>query len=163
MHPGDIDTTTYYWQLTDTCRYLLILIALARYFLLFYTLLTPLCVIPVLFELFWHISAPLNTNKLIHSIIMNNSKTWPSQDRLNELFTYNPETGKLTRKATGRILQPTKEGYIRTSIDKSPYLGHRRIWKTMTGEEPKNVIDHIIETVLITDGAIFRILLRKRA
>jgi len=76
----------------------------------------------------------------------------PSQEYLNELFTYNPETGTLTRKKTVRsnakegqiIKSKTGDGYYRVSVDNVSYKIHRLIWKMYYGEDPADLqIDHI--------------------
>lgn len=77
-------------------------------------------------------------------------KKLPSQDYLNKLFRYEPETGFLTRRISrgsqapvGRILSHVdKNGYNLLSLDGSTYKTHRLIWKMVYGIDP-NQIDHI--------------------
>jgi hypothetical protein len=73
----------------------------------------------------------------------------PSQDVLNNLFSYNPDTGVLTRKvATSRspigspVGTPNKAGRLIASVAGKMYFVHRLIWKLVYDEEP-SVIDHI--------------------
>lgn len=74
-----------------------------------------------------------------------------TQARLKELFAYNPETGdfvvaknrKGSAKKVGAILgSKTKAGYLEADIDGKRYLLHRLAYLYMTGEFPKNYIDH---------------------
>lgn len=85
-------------------------------------------------------------------------KPLPSLERLNELLSYNEETGVLTWK----MLAPTShsnigfnnkcggkvagtiglKGYLVVGIEKSYYLAHRIIWKMVTGEDPPDQVDH---------------------
>jgi len=74
---------------------------------------------------------------------------------LNELFYYNPKTGKVYWKVTkgphakeGKEItyiskSPNKCGVHKVKIDGQLYLLHRVIWKMMTGRWPKDQIDHI--------------------
>jgi hypothetical protein len=75
-----------------------------------------------------------------------------TQERLKEVMRYEPETGhwfwvkppkynnNLVGKKTG-----TKDvdGRIRVRVDKKTYRSYRLAWLYMTGEWPKNDIDHI--------------------
>ena len=74
-----------------------------------------------------------------------------TQEELQELFNYNPETGILTRakdlhkgrwKAGDTIGFDNGNGYKRTIIKGKKYYIHRIIWMYVYGEMPK-VIDHI--------------------
>lgn len=80
-------------------------------------------------------------------------KPLPSQERLHELFRYEPETGKLTRIAkSGRrgvigevVGSRGAKGYLYVSIDGLRYLVHRIVYKMMTSEDPPagRDIDHL--------------------
>lgn len=96
------------------------------------------------------------------------SKTLPDQDLLNQLLTYEPDTGKLfwkerpvemfnsdkqssahnaaiwNGKNAGNEAFKTQLplGHRYASINKIKMLAHRVIWKMVTGEEA-DVIDHI--------------------
>jgi hypothetical protein len=77
-------------------------------------------------------------------------KLLPSQEELNERFSYDKETGVLTfkkhnyksyeGKAAG---YKQKNGYIVVNYQGKKYRAHRIIWMMMTGEDPKELtIDH---------------------
>lgn len=80
-------------------------------------------------------------------------KKLPSLKRVNELLSFDPETGVFTwnekpcrgwRKGddltAGRVLE---NGYIRIVIDRENYMAHRLAWLVSTGREPYDQIDHI--------------------
>lgn len=76
----------------------------------------------------------------------------PSQERLRELFSYDPDTGIFTRRINrhgGRWMAGTvvgsltPDGYININVDHTVYRAHRLAWRYMTGEEPADGIDHI--------------------
>jgi hypothetical protein len=68
----------------------------------------------------------------------------PSQQELNSLFNYDPETGILTRRWSGRpVIGGNKRGHVVVGVGRKFYLAHRIIWKIMTGDDPENFIDHI--------------------
>ncbi len=88
-------------------------------------------------------------------------KPLPSQERLRELFDYDPETGALTWKIkpypqAGRVVIGREAGtitkgrsqYRTVGIRESlggkftVYLAHRLIWKWMTGDDPPECVDH---------------------
>jgi len=74
-----------------------------------------------------------------------------TQERLKELFYYNPETGDFTRLV--RTANNTKvgdiagslrtDGYLCITIDFQHYYSHRLAVLYMTGLFPENDIDHI--------------------
>jgi len=75
-----------------------------------------------------------------------------TQEYLNELFNYDPETGYLTRKITrsnrnkvgdrvGSKHKSDRKTYLRVNIDKKRYYVHRVIWLLVTGDWPIEV-DH---------------------
>ena len=73
-----------------------------------------------------------------------------TQKRLKELLSYNPRTGvmrwtkprkKVIVGAIVGCLRP--DGAINASVDGKIYLLHRLAWLYMTGEWPKQSIDHI--------------------
>lgn len=74
-----------------------------------------------------------------------------TQEELKEQLHYNPETGIFTRKITSssRALAGSvtgyknRLGYIEITVKSSAYLGHRLAWLYMTGNFPKEFIDHI--------------------
>jgi HNH endonuclease len=73
-----------------------------------------------------------------------------SCDRLRELLVYEPTTGVFTNRVTRHHRAKTGEvsgtvnanGYVDMSIDGKRYLAHRLAWLYMTGEWPKQLIDH---------------------
>ncbi len=76
-----------------------------------------------------------------------------TQSELKKIIHYDSETGIITRikKRGGRTKSGVKAGwidkhgytsYIRITINKTTYRAHRLIWLYMTGDFPKNQIDH---------------------
>lgn len=74
-----------------------------------------------------------------------------TQERLKELFDYNPDTGIFTRRTgvrgrngkTGSIAgHLRKDGYITISVDKNPYYAHQLAFLYMEGYLPE-MVDHI--------------------
>lgn len=72
-----------------------------------------------------------------------------TQARLKELYTYNPETGIFQRaksikgsKIDAKVGTLTFKGYIAIRADNKMYLAHRLAFLYMTGEWPKEHVDH---------------------
>lgn len=71
-------------------------------------------------------------------------------ERLRYLVTYDPDTGKFRRNVSTspRALAGQEcgyldsKGYTRLRVDGKCYLAHRLAWLYMTGEWPKDEIDH---------------------
>ena len=71
-------------------------------------------------------------------------------EKLLSLIHYDPETGILTNKVYRQNSKPVGEslgtlsgnGQIMVSVGGRIYPAHRLIWFYMTGEWPKNLIDH---------------------
>ncbi|MFA5925241.1 MAG: HNH endonuclease [Methylococcaceae bacterium] len=90
-------------------------------------------------------------------------KELPSQEFLQECFTYDPDTGILTWKVRPRHHFTTEHsfkvfntkfsnkkaggiagrGYINVLVKNYRFRAHRIIWKLVTGNEPIDEIDHI--------------------
>ena len=75
-----------------------------------------------------------------------------SQDRLKELFHYDPETGLFTwivfrgggSPRIGTVAgSPNEDGYVKIKVDQKLYAAHRLAWLYMTGSFPSLEIDHI--------------------
>jgi hypothetical protein len=74
-----------------------------------------------------------------------------NQERLKELFDYNPVTGKLTWKINrgsrarkgGIAGSKATGGYRQINLDGKVYREHRIIWLYVYGEFPPDYIDHI--------------------
>jgi hypothetical protein len=66
---------------------------------------------------------------------------------LPELFSYDPNTGLLTRKFGRHRNKPVgclrPDGYLRMKIGTDPYYVHVVIWALRAGEWPEGDIDHI--------------------
>lgn len=72
-----------------------------------------------------------------------------TQDRLQEVLHYDPETGIFSRlESYQKRFLNTKaghvhsDGYVIISIDSIDYRAHRLAWFYMTGSWPENEIDH---------------------
>ena len=80
-----------------------------------------------------------------YDIYMANFNELPSIRELTKLFSYDPNTGLLTRIRTNKTYtKPNKAGYIVVHIKGKQYRAHRIIWKMCKLEDPGNyTIDHI--------------------
>ncbi len=65
-----------------------------------------------------------------------------TQERLQELYSFEPETGIFTKKNTGKVASNVHNGYIRITIDYKEYRAHRLAYLYMTGKFPKDIVDH---------------------
>ncbi len=72
-----------------------------------------------------------------------------TQQRVRELFNYNPVTGVLTRRvrvsntSIGDVAGSLKaSGYLTIQIDCVHYYAHVVVWLWMTGHSPRGEIDH---------------------
>lgn len=66
-----------------------------------------------------------------------------SLESLRSEFSYNPETGVVTRLRTGKqVISVLKTGYARISVKGKQYKMHRFIWYFVHGVLPEQ-IDHI--------------------
>lgn len=79
-------------------------------------------------------------------------KTNVTQSQLKELFDYNPHTGNFIRKTSGKGTGNKKgaiagytrpDNYIVINVLSIQYRAHRLAWLYVTGEWPKDLIDHI--------------------
>lgn len=74
-------------------------------------------------------------------------KPLPTQERLRELYDYNPETGEFarkTKKGTWKLKPITVRGYRNVVVDGSHYDAHRLIWMWQYGADPGDLeVDHI--------------------
>lgn len=73
-----------------------------------------------------------------------------TSERLRQLVVYLPENGvfiwvkKTGRSSAGSVAgRSHNRGYWRIDLDKKGYLAHRLAWLYMTGQWPRNEIDHI--------------------
>ena len=91
---------------------------------------------------------------------MNNTNSI-TQEKLKEIFDYNPDTGIFTWKSSRSKIKAgdiaghiNKIGYVRLSINNKKYLAHRLAWLYVYGNIPK-YIDHINK--ITTDNRICNI------
>ncbi len=73
-----------------------------------------------------------------------------TRKELSKLVHYNPKTGSMTwKKSRGSVSagmplkSKHKDGYFMAWVNKKLYLVHRLAWLYVTGEFPKQEIDHI--------------------
>lgn len=62
---------------------------------------------------------------------------------LKSRYDYNPETGQLIAKNTGKMLGWLKNKYLYIDIYNKHYKVHRIIWMMVYGRWPNQMIDHI--------------------
>lgn len=82
---------------------------------------------------------------------MGKAKSTPSQTFLLKFFSYDPDTGVLTRRlpisasclAGDVVGTPNKKGYLMTQISRKGHMVHRLIWTYVYGFSPSLHIDHI--------------------
>lgn len=67
-----------------------------------------------------------------------------TQQELKRLFIYEPETGILRSRRTGKALKADiiHNGYARKKIGRKNYLIHRLAWLYTYGKWPKDQLDH---------------------
>ena len=72
-----------------------------------------------------------------------------TQERLKELFNYDPLVGLFIRKVSrpsckkGSIAGTDNKGYVKICVDKKRFFAHRLAWMYMYGEWPRKEIDHL--------------------
>ena len=73
-----------------------------------------------------------------------------TQERLKELYEYNPGTGEFIRRVditptyrAGQVAGTLRKGYIVIGVDKTIYYAHRLAFLYCHGKWPANDIDHI--------------------
>lgn len=68
----------------------------------------------------------------------------PSREWLRDKYVYDPDTGLLTYKASGKVASHHhNKGYHRVTINNRWHLAHRVIWKMMVSDIVPDQIDHI--------------------
>lgn len=71
-------------------------------------------------------------------------KQLPSVSSILKEIKYDAKTGEAVYlKSNKKLTTKLKHGYISVQIGKKRYNLHRLVWKIMTGQDPKGVIDHI--------------------
>lgn len=70
-----------------------------------------------------------------------------TQARLQELFSYDPETGEFTRLYRGRkrgefLGSISEKGYLLITVDGRTFKAHRLAWLYVYGEFPPFMLDH---------------------
>ena len=80
-----------------------------------------------------------------------NAKDMPSQERLNELLSYDPETGTLVRAIAQRGVTKgsvaytvRKDGKLKTRVDYGLFATARVVYMLVTGIDPKDATIHYI-------------------
>ena len=69
-------------------------------------------------------------------------------DEAVKIFSYDPETGIVTRNKTGLPCGSRDAyGYLNVGVNRKTYKLHRVIWLLVHGEWPNGIIDHINRVV----------------
>ena len=76
---------------------------------------------------------------------------YPTQERVKELFDYDPDTGYMTRliyrapsAQVGDVVGSGKyKDYVYVVVDGTQHMAHRIIWIWLYGSPPSGEIDHI--------------------
>jgi hypothetical protein len=66
-----------------------------------------------------------------------------TQEQLKEKLIYFSKEGYFIRLPLGNVAGYNENGYVKLKIKGKAYFAHRLAWLYMTGEMPKNCIDHI--------------------
>jgi hypothetical protein len=66
-----------------------------------------------------------------------------TRERLQDLYTYNPETGVLTSKRLDRPVGYNNAGYLVVELNNKHVKIHRIIWMLVHGRWPDPMLDHI--------------------
>lgn len=75
---------------------------------------------------------------------MPQTREYPTQQELQARYRYEPDTGKLFNRKTGRELKGKSHGYILVKFNKTVLPAHRVIWIIHYGSVPTDMeIDHI--------------------
>lgn len=81
------------------------------------------------------------------SVLGNEHEMQVSIEHLRKRYSYNPETGEVTRIATGKVVRTLKKDgnkdYMHLQTKGKKILLHRVAWALHYGEWPKGQIDHI--------------------
>ena len=78
-------------------------------------------------------------------------KTYAILENIKNILNYDPKTGEFIwlvgrgnqHTFPGKVAGYLRKGYIRIEIHRKAYSAHRLAWWWMTGEWPKEQIDHI--------------------
>ena len=96
--------------------------------------------------------------------IMTQALPLPPLEVLQKKFDYDPETGTLTRKSTGKTCgYQTSGGWLRVKVGNTHYRVHRIVWKMQYGEDPPVglEIDHINRNKVDNRISNLRVVTRK--